>query len=51
MWLTYRDCAADEDGDGIDIYGRSVLLRLVRVLTRREQKRQSSAHYKLGALV
>lgn len=51
MWRAYRDRASDADGAEADIYDRSVILRLVPMMTRVEQKSKSSVDYILGALV
>lgn len=48
MWRAYRDREIHGTDQDTDIYGRSVFLRIVRMLTRGEQKRRSSVEYLLG---
>lgn len=50
MWWAYRDRATNGEVEGKDIHRRSVLLCLLRLVTRGDQKRRSSLDYMLGAL-
>lgn len=51
LWRGYRDRACNADGAETDLYGRSLFLRLVRMLTRGVQEGRSSVDYMLGALL